>query len=84
MSGLRGSYEEEESESLLADYTMSGPEGASTSYSIRTGPNGDTGLKSRRVSSDEELLDSMMQRDIGLERSTGFANIDHEARIPGK
>lgn len=82
MSGSHA-YLEEETEALLADYKMSGPEVASTSYNSRVGSNGET-LKGRRVSSDEELLDSVITRDVGLERTMGFANIDHDtARFHG-
>lgn len=83
MSGTNHYLDEDEKEALLADYNMSASDGASTSYSIRGGPNGETTRKSRRLSSDEELLDSVMAREIDLERTTGFANLDHDPRLQG-
>ncbi|XP_053399925.1 H(+)/Cl(-) exchange transporter 4-like isoform X2 [Mercenaria mercenaria] len=73
-------YTPSESEALLLNYgQMESP--ASTSYNSRGGANG-RASSNRRVSSDEELLDTMI---VGgnLERSTGFANKELDPRLHG-
>lgn len=73
-----------ETEALLVDYnSMENP--ATTSYSIHGASGGANGAtaKKRRVSSDEELLDTMISGE-SLERSTGFANKELDPRFHGK
>ena len=74
-------YAPSENEALLLDYRQMETV-ASTSYNSRGGANGRASVN-RRVSSDEELLDTMI---VGgnLERSTGFANKELDNRIHGK
>lgn len=72
-----------ETEALLIDYRhMEGS--LSSSYTSQGGSNGAVG-KSRRQSSDEELLDTMIVGQ-NLETATGFANrdLDHSNKFQSK